>query len=155
MSARLLFTAVTSASVLVVCGYACKRWRHRRKLRPQITLTYFNMAGKAQAVRFALALGRRAFRDVRLTVDEYHAEQAAGTLPFGSVPVLDIGSDRIGQSEALLRLAGTLAGLAPADPVAQARIDQWLALENDFSYPFTCALFPEKCYLPSWSVDDA
>ena len=119
-----------------------------------MTLRYFDMPGKAQAIRFALALGKRAFRDVRLTVDEYYAEQAAGSLPFGSLPVLDVttcdGETRLAQSDAILRLAGSVSGLAPSDPILQARIDQYVALENDFSYPFTLALFPDKCYLPAW-----
>ena len=45
--------------------------------------------------------------------------------------------------------------LAPIPALVRARVDQWVALENDFSYPFTCALFPEKCYLPAWPAEEA
>ena len=65
--------------------------------------------------------------------------------------MIDVAGERIAQADAILRLAGTLAGLNPADPVQQAKVDQWTALENDFSYPFTMALFPEKCYLTAWA----
>jgi len=144
-----------ASTAVVFAGYAVRRWRRRRRPRPSITLTYFDMPGKAQAIRFAFALGNRAFRDVRLSVDEYYAQQAANALPFGSMPVLDVGGERIGQSDAILRYAGRVAGLAPADPVVQARIDQWVALEADFSYPFTMALFPDKCYLSAWPAEEA
>jgi len=145
-----------SISALVVYAlFGVRRWRRRRRPRPQLVLSYFDMPGKAQAIRFALALGKRAFRDARLTLEEYNAEQGAGALPFGIVPVMDVGGERIAQSDAILRYAGAVAGLAPADPLIQARIDQWVALESDFSYPFTMALSPAKCYLPTWRAEDA
>ena len=87
MPVRYLF-AVSSASVVACIVYTYhRRWQRRRRLRPPITLTYYDMPGKAQAIRFALALGGRPFRDVRVTVEEYHTELAAGNLPFGSIGV--------------------------------------------------------------------
>ena len=142
--------AASGATCLAALAYRHRRRRRRlSRTAAQVTLTYFDMAGKAEAIRFAFALGNRKFHDRRLTVDEFR--HSVDEFPFGSIPVLDVSGERIAQSEAILRLAGALAGLAPADPVVAARIDQYLALENDFSYPFTCALFPEKCYLPAWT----
>lgn len=147
MSIPLMLAASGASLIAGLVAYRLRR-RVRRVRQQQVTLTYFDMAGKAEAVRFALALGDKPFQDVRLSVEEFQTQSSE--FPFGSIPVLDVGGERIAQSEAILRLAGSLAGLTPSDPVVQARIDQWVALENDFSYPFTMALFPEKTYLPPW-----
>ena len=123
-----------------------------------MVLTYYDMPGKADAIRFALAFGV-PFIDRRLTMAEADAEREAGRLdPFGQLPMLHIcGNDGIAQSDAVLRLAARLAGneLVPSDPVLAARADQWVSAESDFSYPFLIALFPERCYLPAWRSEDA
>lgn len=66
---------------------------------------------------------RQAFDDKRIPFPEFGALKAAGAFPFGSVPVLDIGTERFAQSGAILRYAGKLAGLYPVDAVAALRVD--------------------------------
>jgi glutathione S-transferase len=66
--------------------------------------------------------------------------QAAGTLPMGQLPVLDIEDDAgnkktIPQSAAILRYVGKLTGLYPSDPVEAMEVDVVMdAFEDAQSY---------------------
>jgi glutathione S-transferase len=147
--------AIAAAAALVVALRTLQsRWRRRH-----LALTYLDMPGKGEAIRYALALGGQPFEDQRLTVAELNVEREQGRLPFGHAPVLRVDGVAVAQSDAALRLAGRLAGrnLVPADPVHAALVDQWVVAETDFSYPFLIALYPEKCLLPDalWTVESS
>lgn len=113
---------------------------------PKIVLHFFNLAGRGRAIRIVLALGKVAsttpprsvslytlylrctpldqpYEDRRYSYDEFEKCQTAGEWPFGAVPALDVDGERLAQSCTLLRYAGKLAGLYPADPLAAARTD--------------------------------
>ena len=81
-----------------------------RRRRRDITLTYLDAKGSAEATRLALHIGRVPFRDERLS----YAEVAllAGQLPFGQVPTLRVGDDSVlpkrGDTEVRRPLRGTV-----------------------------------------------
>lgn len=109
----------------------------RRRPMSTLTLHYFPIAGRAGAIRDALRIGKIAFDDQHVGRDEFRRMKTEGELPFGSLPVLDIGGDapcRIAQSNAILRYAGRLAGLYPDDALAALRVDELLEFGEDVNH---------------------
>jgi glutathione S-transferase len=95
-------------------------------------LTYFDIPGKAEAIRLCAAVGHVAMEDVRITREEFAALQASGGLPFGQVPSLEVDGEILAQSSSILRYVGTVGGLHPAgDLLACARIDSLVCAEED------------------------
>ena len=81
---------------------------------PQLKLSYFDFhGGRAEPIRLALAIGGIAFEDHRFTFAEF--AEVRKTVPFGQVPVLHVDGVQVTQCDAMLRYAGKLAGLYPAD----------------------------------------
>ena len=81
---------------------------------PKLKLTYFDFhGGRAEPIRLALHIGNVAFEDHRFTFAEF-AEVRKST-PFGQVPTLMVDGMQVTQCDSILRYAGKLAGLYPAD----------------------------------------
>jgi len=110
-----------------------------------IKLTYFDIPGFGDPLRLTLAVGGIAFEDERLPADaagyaEVARRRAAGTLPFGQVPVAEIDGRVYAQSNALVRYFGRLAGLYP-DGVDQLQCDmvrQTLRWKHDSPLLYLC-----------------
>ena len=97
-------------------------------------LIYFDIPGKAEAIRLCAAVAGVPLEDVRVTRDEFAAMKAAGQLPYGQVPALDGagGGWPPPGSSAILRYVATVGGLHPAsDALAAARIDSIVSEEED------------------------
>mmetsp|Transcript_21700 Transcript_21700/g.66769 ORF Transcript_21700/g.66769 Transcript_21700/m.66769 type:complete len:230 (+) Transcript_21700:901-1590(+) len=102
-------------------------------------LIYFDIKGKAEALRLAFAYCKIPFEDKRFASrDEFAAMKASGALQFGQVPALEVSSGDaktvLTQSVAILRYIAKLnpeAKLYPSDPVAAARVDAVCDLEAD------------------------
>ena len=86
-------------------------------------LTYFDFAGsRGEEVRLAFVIAGVAFDDHRVKSDDFAGIKA--DLPFGSLPVLEVaGRGVFAETNAILRLIGSLHGLHPADPWEGARHD--------------------------------
>jgi glutathione S-transferase len=96
-------------------------------------LVYFDFPGRGEAIRDALRMGGVAFEDVRLSYPEFRARREAGDLPWDTLPVLEFDDGRkLGQSNALLRWAGSAAGLTPADLLDALRVDALLDNIEDY-----------------------
>jgi prostaglandin-H2 D-isomerase / glutathione transferase len=96
-------------------------------------LIYFDIPGKAEAIRLCAAVGGVQLDDVRISREKFHEMRDSGELPFGQVPALDVGDGRIlAQSSAILRYVATLGGLHPTDPLEAAHVDAVAAAEEDF-----------------------
>lgn len=121
-----------------------QEWRSFSHTQPQLKLTYFPSTGRAEPIRLALALGGIPFEDERLSYAEFHERKTS--LPFHQVPVLEVTTETgdpgssastksvltIAQSLAILRYAGTLAGLYPTiDMLEAARVDELLAVIDE------------------------
>ncbi|CAK4083826.1 unnamed protein product [Aphanomyces euteiches] len=107
---------------------------------PSLKLTYFDMAGRAETVRLALAIGGVPFQDERWT----HAQFAAmkQSLPFKKLPLLTVDGQVLCQSHAMARYAATLAGLYPTNnPLEAFSIDEIFDFTEDvlieYLLPFT------------------
>jgi glutathione S-transferase len=101
-----------------------------------LRLRYFPFPGRAGAIRDALRIGGIAFEDVHVPPDVFQKQKAAGALPFGSLPVLDVETSRgtvsTAQSNAILRFVGRRAGLYPVDdPMRALKVDEALDLGED------------------------
>jgi len=101
-----------------------------------LRLRYFPFPGRAAPIRDALRIGGVAFEDVQVPPERFREQKAAGELPFGSLPVLDVetpgGIVSAAQSNAILRFAGRRAGLYPTDdPVRALKVDEALDLGED------------------------
>ena len=88
------------------------------------------MACRSQ--RLALHLGGVPFEDYRPSRDEWRALRDSGRLPFNQLPVLEVDGTLIGQTGAIARFCGKLAGLYPTnDDLAAAKIDQVIDAATD------------------------
>ncbi len=101
-----------------------------------LRLHYFPFPGRGAAIRDAFRIGRIAFEDAHIPPERFAALKAAGELPFGSLPVLDVVTHgttvTAAQSNAILRFAGRLAGLYPIDdPVRALKVDEAMDLAED------------------------
>lgn len=102
----------------------------------QLSLLYFPVAGRAGAIRDAFRIGGIPFEDKHVGRDEFRRLKTEGELPYGSLPALDVGGEtprRIAQSNAILRYAGRLAGLYPADALEALRVDELLDFGEDMN----------------------
>lgn len=103
-----------------------------------LRLRYFPFPGRAGPIRDALNIGRVEFEDDHIPPEEFRQRRAAGEFPFGGLPVLDVetteGTVCSAQSNAILRFAGRLAGLYPANnPVQALKVDEVLDLGEDIN----------------------
>lgn len=90
---------------------------------PQLKLTYFDFhGGRAEPIRLALHIGGVAFEDNRFAPADF--AEVRKTTPFGQVPTLQVDGVQVTQSDSILRYAGKLAGLYPADPYQALLCDE-------------------------------
>ncbi len=71
-----------------------------------------------------LAYAGIPFEDVRVSNADWGALKP--TMPFGTMPVLDVDGRKLAQSVAVHRYVATLAGLMPSDPWGVAKADEVL-----------------------------
>lgn len=103
--------------------------------RPELKLYYFDIGGKAEAIRLALHYAELEFEDVRMNRDAFAAKKASGELPFGQLPCLSWNGTLVAQSNAILRLIGRSGAsskdIYPTDPLAAPLVDGVLDQLND------------------------
>jgi glutathione S-transferase len=108
-----------------------------------LRLRYFPFPGRAGPIRDALNIGGIDFEDEHVPPEQFRQRRTAGEFPFGGLPVLDVettaGKVCSAQSNAILRFAGRLSGLYPADdPVQALKVDEALDVGEDIN----CLLGP-------------
>jgi glutathione S-transferase len=89
--------------------------------QPDITITYYDLPGRAEPIRLAFTLGGIAFKDNRIQKQDWASLKP--TTLFGQVPVMTVNGEKFAQSAALLRYAGRLSGLYPSDPIEAMKVD--------------------------------
>ena len=102
---------------------------------PQLKLTYFDFhGGRAEPARLAMAIGGIAFEDHRFSFPEF--AEVRKTTPLGQVPTMHVDGVQVTQSDAILRYAGKLAGLYPADPFQALLCDEVTAVVEETNVKF-------------------
>ena len=123
-----------------------------------LELLYFDIPGKAEAIRLAAAYAGLALTDTRFASrEEFTAKKESGELAFGQVPALRVSGPwaaetgepvMLVQSNAIIRFLGKLApqsGLYPAgDVVLAAQVDALLDQEADLRQGLTCSKYQER-----------
>lgn len=117
----------------------------------KLKLMYFNIAGKAEAIRLICAYAGLTLDDHRFKDrSEFAAMKESGELQFGQVPALavDGGKSQLVQSAAILRFLGKIANpeleLYPQDAVVAAHVDAVLDQEGDAFMGFRVARYKER-----------
>ena len=99
---------------------------------PKPVLHYFDIRGRAEAIRMAMADSGMEFVDASFTGDDWGKEKpdglkanwtAEGRLAFGQVPLLEIDGERLGQSMSILRYLGRKTKWYSGSAKALAKID--------------------------------
>ncbi|KAG0148483.1 hypothetical protein CROQUDRAFT_654758 [Cronartium quercuum f. sp. fusiforme G11] len=101
-------------------------------MAPTLKLHYFDMKGRAEAIRLACTIGNIEFEDVRFSQDEFKSK-VKSTTPFGQVPVMEIDGKIVSQGTPLLRYVAKLAnnGLYPVDAFEALKVDEYLNVLED------------------------
>ena len=112
---------------------------------PSLELVYFDIPGKAEAIRLACIYAGIPFKDTRLTRDEFLAMKTSGELPYGQVPLLIVdGKFKIAQSAAIIRYIGKISCLYPSDPVEAAMVDSLIDQEIDMFSGLSVSRYRER-----------
>jgi glutathione S-transferase len=99
----------------------------------QFKLIYFDFdGGRAESIRLAFHFGGIDFEDVRLKFPEFR--EAQPSFRFHALPVLEIDSQPITQSNAQLRYVGKLAGLYPTDDLQALFCDEAMGAVEDVGH---------------------
>ena len=96
---------------------------------------YFNVYGRAEALRMMLTHSKTEFEDVRMSREEFTELKASGKLEFGQVPALELEDGQIlTQSGAIARYVGAKYGYYPADHLKAYECDSMCdALDDLFA----------------------
>ena len=99
----------------------------------KIKLVYFDFnGGRGEPVRIALHAAGIKFEDERLSFEQFNARRE--TLPFGSLPVMEIDGVTVTQSSAMCAYAGKRAGLYPKDDLQALYCDEVMGVVEDMSH---------------------
>lgn len=164
--APMIPTTVLDAFPLIIRAVASvdahpkvREWRSFSHEQPTLKLTYLPSSSRAEAIRLVLTLGGIPFEDEQLSHADFSKRK--GSLPSHQLPVLEVTTETgepcsssnraknvttVAQSLAILRYAGTLAGLYPTiDILEAARIDELLAvIDEGHNAPLFSESFEER-----------
>jgi len=99
---------------------------------PAISLHYFAIKGRAEAIRLAFHIGGIKFEDVRFSFAEW-GQSIKATAELGVCPWLVVDGKRLFESNAILVYAGRLAKLISADPFQEAKTIEVLEACEDLA----------------------
>lgn len=109
---------------------------------PSHELLYFDLPGRAEAIRVMLHAAGIPFEDKRFGFKDW--PELKPSTPLGSVPTLKIGATTYCQSFALARYAAKKAGYYPEDAMEALKVDEMMDTINDISSSAPRDSDPEK-----------
>src|SRR5690606_21458026 len=110
-------------------------------------LYYFDIYGRAEAIRMLLNHAKVAFDDVKIDGEKLQELKASGVLEFDQVPMLEHEGKHLAQSWSILRYVGKLYGYYPEDAELSWRVDSTIDAVEDYLsayYRFTFEKDEEK-----------
>ena len=129
------FAVAASVSVAAIALFHKQLAYAYRKKSAQVKLTYFNITGLGEPIRYILSIAGVPFVDHRFGSREEFLEKKP-TLRFGQVPCLTIDGEEFFQSASIFRLIAKYFGatsLYPAQPQLAAVVDAFVDQVNDMS----------------------
>jgi glutathione S-transferase len=92
-------------------------------------LTYFNLRGLAEPIRFILALADVPYEDIRIEKENWPELKAKYT--WGQLPVLQVGDKQLAQSSTIGRYLARKYKLTGEDDVEAAKCDELIDALSD------------------------
>ena len=152
---KLLLAASVSAAALAIFHKKLV-WAYRRRTS-QVKLTYFNIAGLGEPIRYLLSQANVPFDDHRFgSRDEFLAMKPS--LRFGQVPCLTIDGEEFFQSASIFRLLAKFFGatsLYPSDPRAAAIVDAFVDQVKDMDTGKLVASYKRRFGFPEEVLNDS
>lgn len=108
---------------------------------PHYKLYYFNTRGRAELIRYIFAVAGQEYEDIRYTQEEWQQHKA--DFPFGTMPVLEIDGQKIGQSAAIAHYVAVQLGLAGKTEVDHLKAHALAETTRDLFEPLV-AIHHEK-----------
>lgn len=100
---------------------------------PHYKLSYFDFdGGRGEPIRIALHMAGVDFEDHRMSFSQFG--ETRDSLPFRTVPVLEIDDVAITQSNAISRFVGKMASLYPGDATQALYCDEVLGSLEDLNH---------------------
>jgi len=99
-------------------------------MAPTYKLTYFNVKGLGEPIRFLLSYGGVEFEDHRIDKEEW--PQLKPSTPFGKTPVLEVDGKQSHQSAAICRYLAKQFGLYGSSDWEALEIDAIVDTYTDF-----------------------
>ncbi|CAB0006010.1 unnamed protein product [Nesidiocoris tenuis] len=96
---------------------------------PSYTLTYFNIKGRGEPIRWLLSYLKKDFEDKRIAPQDWPKHK--DSILFGKVPVLDVDGKRLYQSDAICRYLAKEGNLAGDNSLESQEIDAIVGSFND------------------------
>lgn len=99
---------------------------------PSIKLTYFDIAGRAEAIRLAFKLQGIEFEDIRVKFQDWPAMKAS--MKYGAMPCLTVDGKEYFESLAILRYVARMtpgSKLYPQDPEGMFIVEEALSVVQD------------------------
>ncbi|KAH6560106.1 hypothetical protein BASA50_010795 [Batrachochytrium salamandrivorans] len=106
-------------------------------ITPKLKLTHFDVRARAEATRITLHVGGIPFEDERIPFVNEHDlgetwKAVKHSTPFDQIPVMTVnGTTQIAQSNAILRYAGIVSGMYPADDALKAALVDQMVMHVD------------------------
>ncbi|XP_007524604.1 hematopoietic prostaglandin D synthase isoform X2 [Erinaceus europaeus] len=104
---------------------------------PNYKLTYFNMRGRGEIIRYIFAYLDIKYEDHRIEQAEW--SELKSTLPFGKIPVLEVDGLALHQSLAIARYLTKNTDLAGKTELEQCQVDAVVDTLDDFMSRFPWA----------------
>ncbi len=106
---------------------------------PKPKLSYFDFpGGRGEDCRIALHIAGVEFEDDRIKGPQWSDRKSA--MPFGAMPVLEVGGNQLAQSNAILRFIGARHELHPTDDWEAARHEAVMHAVEDLRAQLTPTL---------------
>ncbi|KOB75653.1 Glutathione S-transferase sigma 3 [Operophtera brumata] len=107
-------------------------------------LTYFELNGLAESIRYILYYTGQKFEDVRHDLRTWPIKEIKDGLPFGQFPVFEEDGRVLHQSIAIARYVAAHTELLPSDPWQQAVLDAAVLTIYDFDEHFYFSRFEKQ-----------
>jgi len=111
-------------------------------------LTYFNGAGRGELIRLIFAAANQKYEDKRIEFSDWPALKESGTLPFNTLPLLEVKLKdstelRMNQSQAIARYLAKKFNLAGKNVEETAECGMYMDQLNDLLVDYFGILYSE------------